>query len=90
VKISKSQLEQIIREEIVDVLEAHHMPGAGSSYRGAAYKRDDDEEDLEEVYSDQQRDWACAQKSDDFEGERKLTKKQAAEMCSGPMKKATS
>jgi|TARA_R110000751_G_scaffold246751_1_gene346635 hypothetical protein len=42
-KISKSKLEQIIREELTVALEAYHMPIAGQ-YRGmgAAYKRDDD------------------------------------------------
>ena len=54
-KITKSQLKRIIKEE------------------------------LQEVYSDKQRRWACAQMGDDFKGERELTKKQAKEMCSGPM-----
>ena len=137
-KISKSKLEQIIREEVSNYLSNIYKwcpdgqkcppgsektkwwkgssatkdldeskPGyqAGTSYSGmssVSYKRDDEdeddryehameaplaEEDLEEVYSDEQRGWACAQKSDDFKGKRKLTKKQAAEMCTGPMKK---
>jgi hypothetical protein len=37
---------------------------------------------LDEVYSEKQRRWACAQTGDDFKGERSLTKKQAEEMCS--------
>ena len=40
-KISKSKLEQIIREEIESIVEAHQMPIAGH-YMGAGYKRDDD------------------------------------------------
>tara|TARA_Y100000034_G_scaffold108063_1_gene138158 strand:- start:1449 stop:1733 length:285 start_codon:yes stop_codon:yes gene_type:complete len=44
-KVSKSKLERIIREELAAVLEAHQMPIAGHSYRGAPYKRDDDEVD---------------------------------------------
>ena len=45
-------------------------------------------EEVNEVYSDKQRRWACAQMGDDFKGERSLTKKQAEEMCTGPMLKA--
>ena len=56
-KITKTQLKQIIKEE------------------------------LNEVYSEKQRRWACAQMGDDFEGERSLTKKEAEEMCKGPMKR---
>ena len=37
---------------------------------------------LNEVYSQKQKNWACAQLGDDFKGEKKLTKKQAKEMCS--------
>jgi len=43
---------------------------------------------MEEVYSEKQRRWACAQMRDDFKGERTLTKKEAEEMCGGPMLKA--
>ncbi len=39
---------------------------------------------IEEVYSEKQRNWACAQMSDDFEGERELSKAEAEEMCKGP------
>ena len=35
------------------------------------------EQSLNEVESEKQRRWACAQLGDDFKGERKLTKKQA-------------
>ena len=45
-------------------------------------------EEINEVYSDKQRRWACAQMRDGFKGERSLTKKQAKEMCTGPMLKA--
>ena len=55
-KIAKSQLKQIIKEE------------------------------LNEVYSEKQRRWACAQTGDDFKGERSLSKEEAEEMCKGPMK----
>ena len=37
---------------------------------------------LNEVYSQKQKNWACAQLGDDFKGEKELTKKQAKEMCS--------
>jgi len=36
--------------------------------------------DLDEVYSDKQRRWACSQ----IENPTSLTKKQAKEMCNGP------
>ena len=55
-KITKSQLKQIIAEE------------------------------LNEVYSEKQRRWACAQLGDDFRGESSLSNKEAKEMCTGPMK----
>ena len=42
-------------------------------------------EELDEVYSEKQRRWACAQMSDDFKGERTLSRKEAEEMCKGPM-----
>ena len=45
------------------------------------------EEELDEVYSEKQRRWACAQTSDDFKGERTLSRKEAEEMCKGPMLK---
>lgn len=40
---------------------------------------------LKEVYSEKQRNWACAQLNKNFKGKRTLTKKQAKEMCKGPM-----
>ena len=43
-------------------------------------------EELNEVYSEKQRRWACAQTGDDFEGDRSLNKEEAEEMCKGPMK----
>ena len=43
-------------------------------------------EELNEVYSEKQRRWACAQTGDDFEGDPSLNKKEAEEMCKGPMK----
>ena len=36
---------------------------------------------VNEVYSEKQRRWACAQMGDNFEGKRSLTKSQAKEMC---------
>ena len=48
------------------------------------------EELYKEVYSDKQRAWACAHLGDNFKGEKELTKKQAKEMCTGPMKKEIS
>jgi|7_EtaG_2_1085326.scaffolds.fasta_scaffold01795_8 hypothetical protein len=49
-----------------------------------------EEELYKEVYSDKQRAWACAHLGDDFKGEKELTKKQAKEMCTGPVKKEIS
>jgi hypothetical protein len=43
------------------------------------------EETLQEVYSEKQRRWACAQTGDDFKGDKKLTDKEAEEMCSSPI-----
>lgn len=46
--------------------------------------------DLDEVYSDKQRKWACAQTGKsrkNFSGKPPLSKSEADEMCSGPMKK---
>jgi len=42
-------------------------------------------EALQEVYSEKQRRWACAQTGDDFKGDKKLTDKEAEEMCSSPI-----
>jgi len=39
---------------------------------------------IEEVYSEKQRRWACAQTSPGFKGEKSLTKAEAEEMCTGP------
>ena len=38
-----------------------------------------------EVYSEKQRRWACAQTGDNFKGDKKLTDKEAKEMCSAPI-----
>ena len=46
------------------------------------------EQSLDEVESEKQRRWACAQLGDDFKGERKLTKKQAKEMCSSEVEES--
>lgn len=43
------------------------------------------EETLQEVYSEKQRRWACAQTGDDFKGDKELTDKEAEEMCSSPI-----
>jgi hypothetical protein len=43
------------------------------------------QETLEEVSSEKQRRWACAQTGDDFKGEKELTDKEAKEMCSSPI-----
>ena len=42
-------------------------------------------EAIQEVYSEKQRRWACAQTGDDFKGDKKLTDKEAEEMCSSPI-----
>ena len=53
-------------------------PGQSASFTMA---REGKNRSLNEVESEKQRRWACAQMGDDFKGERKLTKKQAKEMC---------
>ena len=40
---------------------------------------------ITEVYSEKQRRWACAQTGDDFKGDKKLTDKEAEEMCTAPI-----
>ena len=42
---------------------------------------------IEEVYSEKQRRWACAQLSPGFKGKKSLTRAEAEEMCTGPMLK---
>ncbi len=139
-KITKSQLKQIIREELNTVIESYQMSGAGQ-YRGmgAAYNRDvsewydkeyedmSDEElayvaekdgiedsvrfdgeggivnrkevikiirqiesGIEEVSSEKQRRWACAQK-DKPASERadSLSAKEAEEMCTSKVEEDT-
>ena len=66
-----------------------------TSLYGAGYKSEEIREmvdgafntELKEVSSEKQRDWACAQMGDDFKGKRKLTKKQAKEMCKSKVEK---
>ena len=42
---------------------------------------------IQEVSSEKQRRWACAQTGDDFKGDKKLTDEEAEEMCSSPIEK---
>jgi hypothetical protein len=66
-----------------------------TSLYGAGYKAEEIREmvegafntELKEVSSEKQRKWACAQMGDDFKGKRKLTKKQAKEMCKSKVEK---
>ena len=51
---------------------------------GGDGKRDDE---LSEVYSDKQRRYMCAMAEPDADRPKSLSKKEAEEMCSGPMKK---
>ena len=44
---------------------------------------------IKEVESEKQRKWACAQLGDDFKGEKKLTQKQAKEMCSSKVEEVS-
>ena len=53
-------------------------------------KKVEDSEETNEVYSDKQRRWACAQMGDDFKGEKSLSKKEAEKMCKDPLKKEIS
>ena len=93
-KMTKAKLKKIIEQELIK--EFGNIGGRASNLGAIRDKDEDDvpdytklkkyqeQEELEEVYSDQQRAWACAQVGDDFEGEKKLTKTQAKEMCTGP------
>ena len=85
-KLTKTQLRQMIQEAASEYVWGVKNPGrVANKYKISVLKKLIKEE-LNEVYSEKQRRWACAQTGDDFKGERSLTKKEAEEMCKGPMK----
>ena len=74
-KLTKTQLKRIIQEELAIVLEKGF--GQGKPARGEWSKKQEivlEEEELEEVYSEKQRRWACSNPHE-------LTAAQAREMC---------
>ena len=77
-------------DQIINLLEK--VENEGSAKTDAAnfsrLLREMVEETIAEVESEKQRRWACAQMGDDFKGEKKLTKKQAKEMCSDEVKES--
>ena len=76
----------MIREAASEYVWGVKNPGrVANKYKMSVLKKIIKEE-LNEVYSEKQRRWACAQMGDDFKGERSLSKKEAEEMCKGPMK----
>lgn len=93
--MTKGQLKKIIEQELLKEFGGKAGGLAAAAAEGIKDYEDDvpdgtmlkkeEQEEIEEVYSEKQRNWACAQLGDDFKGERKLTKKQAKEMCKGPM-----
>ena len=84
-----------LKEDAVEPNLGKHLEEAIASLYGAGYKAEEIREmvdgafntELKEVFSEKQRKWACAQMGDDFKGERKLTKKQAKEMCKSKVEK---
>jgi hypothetical protein len=86
VKLTKTQLKQMIQEAAPEYVWGVKGPQrAANKYKISVLKKIIMEE-LSEVYSEKQRRWACAQTGDDFEGDPSLSKKEAEEMCKGPMK----
>ena len=66
---------------------AQLMPQAQPALKETIFKMV--EQTLNEVESEKQRRWACAQMGDSFKGEHKLTNKQAKEMCTSEVEEAT-
>ena len=85
-KLTKTQLRQMIQEAASEYVWGVKGPQrVANKYKISVLKMIIMEE-LNEVYSEKQRRWACAQTGDDFEGDPSLNKKEAEEMCKGPMK----
>ncbi len=87
-KLTKKQLKQMIREAASEYVWGVKSPQRVANKYKISVLRQIIKEELEEVYSEKQRRWACSQMGDDFKGERSLSKEEAEEMCKGPMKTA--
>ena len=93
-RLMVSNMKQISREDIKGMVQeaaSEYVWGMKNPSRAAnQYKikvlKQIIKEELDEVYSEKHRRWACAQTGDDFKGERSLSKEEAEEMCKGPMK----
>ena len=76
--------EQVVEHKSVTKSEwTSHTPSNTLYIDEAQEEDEEDEETIDEVYSEKQRKWACAQ----IDNPTSLTKAQAKEMCSGPIKK---
>ena len=95
VRGAKTPVAAALKEDAVEPNLGKHLEEAIASLYGAGYKAEEIREmvdgafntELKEVFSEKQRKWACAQMGDDFKGKRKLTKKQAKEMCKSKVEK---
>ena len=95
VRGAKPAVSAALKEDAVEPNLGKHLEEAIASLYGAGYKAEEIREmvdgafntELKEVFSEKQRKWACAQMGDDFKGEKKLTKKQAKEMCKSKVEK---
>ena len=87
-KLTKSQLKQIIKEELGKILSERGF-GEGDPAKDELSKKrevylEDEEEELDEAYSEKQTKWACAQMGKSrkkFKGKPSLSSKEATEMC---------
>ena len=87
-QISKKDIKQMIQEAASEYVWGMKNPSRVANQYKIKTLKQVIKEELNEVYSEKQRRWACAQTGDDFKGERSLSKKEAEEMCKGPMKTA--
>ena len=85
-QISKKDIKQMIQEAASEYVWGMKNPSRVANQYKIKTLKQVIKEELNEVYSKKQRRWACAQTGDDFKGERSLSKKEAEEMCKGPMK----
>jgi hypothetical protein len=79
-------LEPAQKEDIFNLLQRGIQKKINESISSLADIRRLVEEVINEVESEKQRRWACAQLDDDFKGEKKLTKTQAKEFCAAEVK----
>ena len=86
-ELNKSILKQIILEVLAEETKDKYGDEVKNRNKASLKKG---VADLEEVHSDKQRRWACAQTGKsrkNFSGKPPLSNAEADEMCSGPMKK---